>query len=268
MKSFGAQIVACLLLTASLVSSFAPARVSPGKLTAAKAAKMPELDLFSSKDLAPIYENNARWVEAMKKVDADYFTRLGAGQKPSIFWIGCADSRVPANRIMGLDAGEVFTIRNVANQVSHMDNSVMSALQFGIEALMIPHIVVCGHHACGGVKASASNVDHTPPLEQWVRNIRDVQRLNADELRAIKDDDERLRRLVELNVVEQCLNLYKTAVVQRRRATTADGNDISPFAIPQIHGVVFDPATGELKDLTVDIQKKFAEMEDIYGLGF
>jgi len=265
MKSFGAKIVAALLLTASLVSGFTPARLSAAKLTSAKASKMPELDLFQSEDLAPIFEGNKRWVEVMTKIDPDYFKNLGDGQTPSIMWIGCADSRVPPGRIMGLDAGEVFAVRNVANQVSHMDNSVMSALQFGINALKIPHIVVCGHYACGGVKASMTNVDHTPPLEQWVRNVRDVQRLNAEELRSIEDDNERFRRLVEINTVEQCINLFKTDTVQRMQVKTHDNKDY-PFSLPRIHAVVFDPATGELKDLNPDFQKKLKELGDIYDM--
>ena len=164
-------------------------------------------------------------------------------------YTGCADARVPANEIMGEDAGSVFVVRNVANLVVNTDFNLMAALQYAVNVLKIPHIIVCGHYDCGGVRASIENVDHVPPLENWLRNIRDVYRLHRRELDGIRDPEKRHRRLVELNVIEQCINLFKTGAVQRMRVETyKQGYD---YTIPRIHACVFDPATGELNRLEV-----------------
>jgi len=160
---------------------------------------------------------------------------------------GCSDARVPANEIMGEDAGSVFVVRNVANMVVNTDFNLMSALQYAVNVLKIPHIIVCGHYDCGGVRASIENVDHAPPLENWLRNIRDVYRLHRHELDAIKDPEQRHRRLVELNVIEQCINLFKTGVVQRMRVQTYKENQA--YTTPRIHACAFDPNTGELNPL-------------------
>jgi len=162
---------------------------------------------------------------------------------------GCADARVPANEIMGLDAGEVFVLRNVANLVVNTDFNLMSALQYAVNVLKVSHIIVCGHYDCGGVRASTKNVDHIAPLENWLRNIRDVYRLHRKELDAVTDPEARHRRLVEINVIEQCVNLYKTGAVQRRRIETfKEGTE---YTMPRIHPCVFDPATGLLTQLDV-----------------
>ena len=199
--------------------------------------------LAADKQLKTIFENNRRWVQEEVKKDKDYFNRMASGQSPQILWIGCSDSRVPANRIMGLDAGDVFVARNVANQVIGTDMSMMSVIQYAVNVLKVPHIVICGHYDCGGVKASMENVDHVPPLENWLRNIRDTYRLNRQELDRISDKDQRTRRLVELNTLEQAFAVFKTGVVQRRRVQTY-GSDQEPYTQPRIHAVVFDPGAG------------------------
>jgi carbonic anhydrase len=165
---------------------------------------------------------------------------------------------------MGEEAGSMLTVRNIANMVVNNDLSVMSAIQFGINVLKIPHIIVCGHYECGGVMASCQNVDHAPPLSIWLRNIRDVYRLHQKELDAISDPNERHRRLVDLNVIEQCVNLFKTGVVQAKRVETF--NDGAPYAIPRVHPVVFDPNTGELKKLKIDFDKYMKDLNGIYDL--
>lgn len=234
--------------------------VAPEK-KANKSMRMPgalSVDLSKDTKLDAIFAGNADWIKERTDDDPDYFTRFAKGQTPQILWIGCSDSRVPANRLMGLDMGDVFVTRNVANVVSHMDSSMMAVLQFAVEALKVPHIVVCGHYECGGVKASSTKTDHKPPLSTWLRNIRDVQRIYADELFAIKDERARVRRLVELNVIEQCLNLYKTGIIQRTRL---DGG-----TLPVIHPVVFDPTTGKLIPLDTDLESAVKELGNIYDM--
>lgn len=164
---------------------------------------------------------------------------------------------------MGEPAGSVFVQRSVANMVVNTDNNLLSSLQYAIAYLKIPHIIVCGHYECGGVRASVTRFNHMPPLENWLRNIRDVYRVHRKELDAIKDPEARHRRLVELNVVEQCINVYKTGVVQRRRLETKNE---SPYPVPQIHGVVFDPKVGLLKRVPVDFEKMSDDLDGIYDL--
>ena len=164
---------------------------------------------------------------------------------------------------MGEPPGSVFVQRSVANMVVNTDNNLLSALQYAIAYLKIPHIIVCGHYECGGVRASVTRFNHMPPLENWLRNIRDVYRLHRKELDAIKDPEKRHRRLVELNVVEQCLNVYKTGVVQRRRMETKNE---PPYPVPQIHGVVFDPKDGILKRVPVDFEQLSDSLDGIYEL--
>ena len=150
---------------------------------------------------------------------------------------------------MGEPAGSVFVARNVANMVVNTDNNLMSALQYAVAYLKIPHIIVCGHYECGGVRASVTQYNHMPPLENWLRQIRDVYRVHRTELDAIKDPETRHRRLVELNVREQCINLYKTGVVQKSRFDSMKAG--TGYAVPQLHGVVFDPKVGLLKRVDV-----------------
>jgi carbonic anhydrase len=201
------------------------------------------------KNIDDIIWQNKEWVNSKEAKDPDYFKKLGSGHSPKYMWIGCADARVPANEIMGEDAGSVFVVRNVANMVVNTDFNLMSALKYAVDYLKIPHIIVCGHYDCGGVRASTQRKDHVPPLENWLRNIRDVYRLHKDELDAIRDPEARHRRLVELNVIEQSLNLFKTGVIQRRRVETFKSGQ--EYTTPRIHACVFDPKTGVLERLSV-----------------
>eukprot|EP00288_Rhodomonas_lens_P012905 CAMPEP_0177706912 /NCGR_PEP_ID=MMETSP0484_2-20121128/9474_1 /TAXON_ID=354590 /ORGANISM="Rhodomonas lens, Strain RHODO" /LENGTH=398 /DNA_ID=CAMNT_0019218397 /DNA_START=100 /DNA_END=1296 /DNA_ORIENTATION=- len=261
-KVFG---VACLVAVAESFAPSATFATTPRLNTAAvsRSARAPALGLSMGpsravdedawftymsdrKYLDKLYKNNDKWVEKMTKDDPEYFGKMAGGQAPKFLWVGCSDARVPANELVGLGPGELFVHRNVANQVVGTDTSLMSILQFSLEFLEVENIIVCGHYACGGVAASMSKNDHHAPLENWIRQIKDVYRLHADELDAIKDPTERQRRLVELNVVEQCNNIYKEAVVQRRRVWTKEklGEEI-----PRIFGMVYDPADGALKKI-------------------
>lgn len=217
------------------------------------------------KDINNLYRQNEAWVKDKTIDNPNFFTELGSGHKPSYLWIGCSDARVPANEVMGEDAGSVFVVRNVANTVCGTDFSLQSALQYAVCVLKVPHIIVCGHYDCGGVRASMKNQDHVPPLEDWLRNIRDVYRLHQKELDSIKDPEKRHRRLVELNVVEQCINLYKTGAVQQQRMASSQDVDM-PFSIPRIHACVFDVKDGVLKPLQIDFEKFANQISDVYTL--
>lgn len=216
------------------------------------------------KNLDNIFQQNKEWKESRLAEDPNFFSTLGSGHKPSYLWIGCADARVPANELLGEDAGSTFVIRNVANMVVNTDFNLMSALQYAVDYLKIPHIIVCGHYDCAGIRASMEAIDHAPPLENWLRNIRDVYRLHREELNSVQDPEERYRRLVELNVVEQCINLYKTGVVQRRRVETF--KEGVPYTTPRIHACVFDPKTGKLEKLEVDFLQYNDDLRGIYDL--
>ena len=237
--------------------------VAGGARALSSAGRLPPL--AADRQLKTIFENNKKWVAESVANDPEYFARQAKGQAPQILWVGCSDSRVPANRIMGLDTGDVFVVRNVANQVVGTDVSMMSVLQYAVNYLNIPHIVVCGHYDCGGIKASLENVDHVPPLENWLRNIRDTYRMHRVELDRIVDDEKRERRLVEINVVEQCIELFKTGVVQRKRVETFCDED-APYTTPRIHAVVFDPADGSLSELEINWRETLESLGPIYNL--
>lgn len=211
----------------------------------------------SNKDLyKQIFENNRNWVAEKTASDADFFKRLSQAQHPDVLFVGCADSRVPANEIMGLDAGDVFVHRNVANLVPNTDMNVHSVLQYGVEHLEVKHVVVCGHYGCGGVQAAMQHAD-LGQLNGWLREIRDVYRLHADELGAIADETARYRRLVELNVQEQCVNVIKTSFVQR---------SFNAKGYPRVHGWVYDLEDGVLHDLHIPFDKILAKIREIYRL--
>ena len=203
-----------------------------------------------------IFENNRKWVEGHMNEDASYFDRLAADQSPDYLYIGCSDSRVPANEITGLEPGEVFVHRNVANLVNNIDLNVMSVINYAVRHLQVKHVIVCGHYNCGGVKAAMTPND-MGILNPWLRNIRDVYRLHIAELDGIADEHDRYNRLVELNVQEQCINVIKTAVVQQMYAKTG---------YPTVHGWVFDLHNGYLKDLEIDFQKELKNIQRIYNL--
>lgn len=203
-----------------------------------------------------IFENNKAWVASKTNAEADFFEKLAKDQTPDYLYIGCADSRVPANEIMGLEPGDVFVHRNVANLVNNIDLNVMSCINYAVVHLKVKHVVVCGHYGCGGVKAAMTAKD-MGILNPWLRNIRDVYRLHKDELNAIQDEHERYNRLVELNVIEQCFNVIKTVAVQRSYINNQ---------YPVVHGWVFDLKTGLLKDLQIDFNGMLKNIQEIYDL--
>jgi carbonic anhydrase len=204
-----------------------------------------------------IFENNRRWVEESTKSDPDFFRRLATSQNPDFLFIGCSDSRVPANQIMGLDPGQVFVHRNVANLVVGTDINAQSVIEYAVGTLDVEHIVVCGHYGCGGVAAAMQPAD-LGLLNGWLREIRDVYRMYQDELDAIKEQDARYRRLIELNIQEQCVNLIKTAVVQKTYLRTGH---------PRVHGWVYDVSNGLLRDLEIPFDEILGKIQKIYDLG-
>lgn len=206
-------------------------------------------------NLDQIFNNNNTWVKNKLELHAEYFNELGKGQNPDILYIGCSDSRVTAEELMGLSPGEVFVHRNIANMVINIDLNSMSVVDYAVSHLKVNHVVVCGHYACGGVKAAMQSAD-LGLLNPWLRCIRDVYRLHRDELNAIEDEEKKYDRLVELNVQEQCVNLIKTAAVQkayRQRQL-------------MVHGWVFDVHTGKLIDLKIDFEGILKGIMEIYHL--
>ncbi len=206
-------------------------------------------------DIASIFTRNKTWIQERLAEDADYFTTLAKGQNPSILYIGCSDSRVTAEELMGVGPGDVFVHRNIANMVPNTDLNVMSVIEYAVRHLEVDHVVVCGHYGCGGIKAGMQSAD-LGILNPWLRNVRDVYRTHMAELEGIADEEQRYRRLVELNVEEQAINALKAAVVQRavkRRGLT-------------VHGWVFDLATGEIVDLNIDFDAILAKVSQIYNI--
>jgi len=203
-----------------------------------------------------VFSNNEKWIQDKLNLDPEYFEKLSKGQNPEFLYIGCSDSRVTAEDMMGLKPGEAFVHRNIANLVNNVDLSVMSVLNYAVRHLKVNHVVVCGHYNCGGVKAAMQPAD-MGILNPWLRSIRDVYRLHRIELNAIEDLDSRYDRLVELNVQEQCVNLIKTAAVQeayRERGLV-------------VHGWVLDIRNGKLTDLKIDFEKELGSIIEIYNLG-
>ena len=203
-----------------------------------------------------IFTNNKEWVQSKLNADADFFEKLAKDQNPEYLYIGCSDSRVPANEIMGLEPGDVFVHRNVANLVCSIDLNVMAVINYAVRHLEVKHVVVCGHYNCGGVKAAMQPKD-LGILNPWLRNIRDVYRLHKEELNAIASEGDRYNRLVELNVQEQCINVIKLASVQQQYVKNG---------YPRVHGWVFDLKTGLLKDLNLDFEKILHDIQEIYNL--
>jgi carbonic anhydrase len=181
---------------------------------------------------------NKAWAAEQVNKDPDFFKRLADLQAPEILWIGCSDSRVPANQITGTEPGEIFVHRNVANLVINTDVNVLSVLDFAVNHLKIKHVIVCGHYGCGGIKAATTKTDFKPVLNMWLRNIKDVYRLHRDELDAIKEEEKRVDRLVELNVREQVYNLAKTSIIQRAWKEEKR---------PDLHGWVYGLKDGIIK---------------------
>jgi len=167
------------------------------------------------KEYEKLLIENKSWAAEILKVDPEYFKKLSQLQTPEFLWIGCSDSRVPANQITGTQPGEIFVHRNIANMVVNTDSNVLSVLEYAVNHLKVKHIIVCGHYGCGGIKAAMSNHDYKQVLNMWLRNIKDVYRLHREELDAIQNEDLRADRLCELNVKEQVMDLAKTSIVQR-----------------------------------------------------
>ena len=203
-----------------------------------------------------IFENNKKWVEEKLNIDANFFKNLAKEQTPEYLYIGCSDSRVTTEELMGMNPGEVFVHRNIANLVNTLDLSAISTIQYAVEHLKVKHIIICGHYGCGGIEAAMSS-KNLGLLNPWLRNIRDIYRLHHVELDAIADEYERYNRLVELNVQEQCINVIKLACVQERYI-------VDEF--PIVHGWVFDIATGKLKDLNLDFKNILKDIQKIYNL--
>ncbi len=206
-------------------------------------------------NITSVFENNDKWIKEKLATNSNYFDELGKGQNPDLLYIGCSDSRVSAEDLMGAKPGEVFVHRNIANMVISIDLNVMSVVNYAVEHLKVNHVVVCGHYACGGVKAAMQSAD-LGILNPWLRNIRDVYRLHKRELNAIEDEEKKYDRLVELNVQEQCVNLIKTAAVQKAFRDRG----------LKVHGWVFNVHTGKLIDLNIDFDNILKNIMEIYHL--
>ena len=204
-----------------------------------------------------IIENNKKWVEEKLQISPEYFNNLAEGQQPPLLWIGCSDSRVPANEIIGAEPGEVFVHRNIANMVIHTDMNMLSVLDYAVNALKVKHVIVCGHYGCGGVKAAMGN-SSIGVIDNWVRHIKDVYRFHQNELDNILDEKDRFNKFVELNVKEQVFDLAKTSIVQ---SAWKNGQELS------IHGWVYGLNSGYVTDLGVNFSCD-KDLDDVYQLKF
>jgi carbonic anhydrase len=213
-----------------------------------------------------LIDNNNKWVNDIQTIDPNFFQELAMGQSPEFFYIGCSDSRVPPEQMLGLGPGDVFVYRNIANQIHVHDISVQAAIQFAVEVLKVKSVLVCGHYGCGGIRCSTERpgVDRGI-LEQWLQVVRSIISRHKEELSAIKDEDMMLRRLVEINVIEQCINVYRSGPFQRTRLATAN-DERSMIPLPRVHPLVFDLGTGKVKKLVVDWPKVMASLGEVYDL--
>lgn len=198
---------------------------------------------------------NKRWVKEKLTKDPEFFERLSRGQSPEVLWIGCSDSRVPANEITGTAPGDIFVHRNIANMVVHSDMNLLSVLDYAVNILKVKHVIVCGHYGCGGVAAAMTNKQYGL-VDNWLRHIKDVYRLHSHELDNIQDEEKRFQRFVELNVIEQVFDLSKTSIVQ---------NAWRSRELPVVHGWVYDLRTGIIKDLGVSLHSK-SKLPSIYNV--
>ncbi len=191
------------------------------------------------KSLKDLFHNNREWAESVKSDDPEFFEKLAAQQNPEYLWIGCSDSRVPANQIVGLLPGEVFVHRNVANMVVHTDFNCLTVLQYAIEMLKIKHVIVVGHYNCGGVRAAYENADNGM-IDNWLRNIKDVQHTHRKRINELEDEEARVDLLCELNVMTQVANVCHTSIAQ---------NAWSRGQMLEVHGWIYSLKDGLLKDL-------------------
>lgn len=196
--------------------------------------------------LKDFFESNKKWAKKMKESDPDFFIRLSKEQNPEYLWIGCSDSRVPANEIVDMMPGKLFVHRNIANIVVHTDLNCLSVIQYAVEVLKIKHIIVCGHYGCGGIQAAMDNKEHGL-IDNWLRNIKDVYRYHQDKLDAIEDKKEKIDLLCELNVIEQVSNICHTTIVQN---AWKSGQDVA------VHGWIYNIEDGILKNLDICITNK------------
>jgi len=204
-----------------------------------------------------LIDNNRQWVKTKLGEDPEFFKKLANGQQPPVLWIGCADSRVPANEIIGAQPGEVFVHRNIANMVIPSDLNMLSVLDYAVNVLKVSHIIVCGHYGCGGVKAAMTNSSYGI-IDNWIRHIKDVYRFHQDELELMEDEEAKFNRFVELNVREQVHDLAKTAIVQ---------NAWNNGQALHLHGWVYGVGSGIVKDLEVDFSNNDM-LDDVYKLKF
>lgn len=202
-----------------------------------------------------ILDNNKSWVESKLDLDPDFFNKLAEGQQPPLLWIGCADSRVPANEIIGAQPGEVFVHRNIANMVVHTDMNMLSVLDYAVNVLKVKDIIVCGHYGCGGVKTAMGNAS-VGLIDNWLRHIKDTYRFNKAELNSIEDEKVKFDRFVEINAMEQVFNLAKTSIVQN---AWANGQQL------HLHGWVYGIGTGLVHDLEVTINSN-DDLESVFQL--
>ena len=204
-----------------------------------------------------ILDNNKKWVENQLALDKDYFKDLAIGQQPPLLWIGCSDSRVPANEIIGAKPGEVFVHRNIANMVIHSDMNMLSVLDYAVNVLKVKHVIVCGHYGCGGVKAAMGN-QSIGLIDNWIRHIKDVYRLHEHYLNTIEDEEERFNKFVEVNAQEQVFDLAKTSIVQN---AWRNGQELS------LHGWTYGLNSGYVTDLGVNMSSN-SELDEVYRLKF
>lgn len=198
------------------------------------------------KDLSDLLQNNKAWAESIKTQDPEFFTTLAKQQSPDYMWIGCSDSRMPATQLIGLQPGDLFVHRNVANVVVHTDFNCLSVMQFAVEVLKINHIIVCGHYGCGGVQAAMKNLK-LGLIDNWLRYVQDVMHSYDELLSEIEDEDERMNRLCELNVIAQVLNVGRTTIVQ---SAWESGHELT------VHGWIYGLEDGILRDLNISISNQ------------
>ena len=204
-----------------------------------------------------ILDNNKKWVENQLALDIEYFKDLAKGQQPPLLWIGCSDSRVPANEIIGAKPGEVFVHRNIANMLIHSDMNMLSVFDYAVNVLKVKHIIVCGHYGCGGVKAAMGN-QSIGLIDNWIRHIKDVYRLHEDYLNSFENEEDRFNKFVEINVQEQVFDLAKTSIVQ---GAWRNGQDLT------LHGWTYGLNSGYVTDLDVNMSSN-NELDEVYRLKF
>ena len=207
------------------------------------------------KNIAQLFENNRKWASSVTAENPAFFSELAKRQKPEYLWIGCSDSRVPANQVAGLAPGEVFVHRNIANVVAHTDFNCLSVLEYAVHVLQVKHVIVCGHYGCGGVMAAMQG-QHVGVIDNWLRHIRDVRQNHAIQLSELEDEKDRINRLCELNVIEQVRNVCATTIVQDR---WEKGNPLA------VHGWIFGIENGLLNDLKVTVTDQ-ADLADAYRI--